>query len=342
MASDAATDATAARLRTLRAVRETAAPLARAPPGVLQHFDVSLPALDTYAARVAALVARDYAGAAARVPPHTRWRHFCVTGPAGAAPAGVSGVGGGEDPVAGLAAAWRAAGVGRVEVGRRVVDLFVVSVLLDAGAGAAWRYRGPAASARGFAAADGVGRSEGLALASLDWFAAGGLSGTYTAAAAGGAAAVDDGLKWRADAAGLRCVDAAAVATALQADAAAGNAVEGLEGRAGLLRRLGDACAERPEYFGGGPGGRPGMLVDYLLAKVGVTAAEVDARGESNAAAAVEVPFDALWEVIVDGLGSVWPATRTRLGGVSLGDVWPCEARRRLSELEGSSAAAPG
>ena len=53
--------------------------------------------------------------------------------------------------------------------GRAAYDLAVVSVLLDAGAGPDWRYR-DAATARE------IGRSEGLALASLDMFAAGDFS----------------------------------------------------------------------------------------------------------------------------------------------------------------------
>lgn len=33
-----------------------------------------------------------------------------------------------------------------------------------------------------------------------------------------------------------------------------------------------------------------------------------------------------LWPVVMDGFGPVWPATRTQLEGVSLGDAWVCEA----------------
>lgn len=38
------------------------------------------------------------------------------------------------------------------------------------------------------------------------------------------------------------------------------------------------------------------------------------------------VPLAALWHVLVSGLASIWPTDRTSLGGVPLGDVWPCEA----------------
>ena len=57
---------------------------------------------------------------------------------------------------------WRDAG----ERARAEFDLATISVLLDAGAGPDWSYRDPATGAS-------VSRSEGLALASLDMFAAG-------------------------------------------------------------------------------------------------------------------------------------------------------------------------
>lgn len=34
----------------------------------------------------------------------------------------------------------------------------------------------------------------------------------------------------------------------------------------------------------------------------------------------------ALWHVLLDGFNPIWPASRTVLAGVPLGDVWPCEA----------------
>ena len=33
-----------------------------------------------------------------------------------------------------------------------------------------------------------------------------------------------------------------------------------------------------------------------------------------------------LWTIVMDGFGPVWPAARTKLVGVSLGDAWVCEA----------------
>ena len=83
------------------------------------------------------------------MPLHARWRHFVF---------------GGRDLWAEIAAkaAWHdAAARARAEF-----DLAIVSVLLDAGAGPDWRYHDAATGLT-------VGRSEGLALASLRMFEAG-------------------------------------------------------------------------------------------------------------------------------------------------------------------------
>lgn len=69
---------------------------------------------------------------------------------------------GGKDRVAELLNSWPA-DVDKTERCRRLIDLFLVSVLLDAGAGTQWSYKNND---------DGktYRRSEGLAVASLDMF----------------------------------------------------------------------------------------------------------------------------------------------------------------------------
>lgn len=37
------------------------------------------------------------------------------------------------------------------------------------------------------------------------------------------------------------------------------------------------------------------------------------------------VRTESLFKVIIDGFAEIWPSSRTTLGGVSLGDVWPCD-----------------
>ena len=116
----------------------------------LPNFRVDLSLLEATAERVLAVTRQAYPSL--DVPFHSRWRHFVVNG---------------EDRFAALAAkaSWR----DRAARARAEFDLAIVSVFLDAGAGAAWRYSDGPSGQR-------IGRSEGLALASLDMFARGAFS----------------------------------------------------------------------------------------------------------------------------------------------------------------------
>src|SRR5690606_28076131 len=112
-------------------------------------------------------------------------------------------------------------------------DLVVLSVLLDAGAGSKWKYR----SSENEKTYD---RSEGLAVASYDLFEAGAFS--------------EDATKpFRATAKGLRTLSLDSLKKGFQVSAT--NPIEGLEGRLGLLNRLGDTMEAFPEYFKGSDGG---------------------------------------------------------------------------------------
>ncbi len=104
------------------------------------------------------------------------------------------------------------------------MDLAVVSVLLDAGAGPAWSYREPGTG-------ETYGRSEGLGVASFHMFANGAFSRDK-----------DDPL--RVDAERLAPLTPLDIAMGFQAKAH--NPLVGLEGRAELLRRLGSVGLERP------------------------------------------------------------------------------------------------
>jgi Protein of unknown function (DUF1688) len=58
---------------------------------------------------------------------------------------------------------WKKAGCNDLELTRRLIDLFFVSVILDAGAGDEWRYIEPQTERK-------YERSEGIAVASLHMF----------------------------------------------------------------------------------------------------------------------------------------------------------------------------
>jgi hypothetical protein len=210
-----------AKLRSAGAVRERCGLVYRwVADGRSPHFTLEESRLPAVAAYVAEVTRRDYPDL--RIPYHSRWRHFSV---------------GGIDRWSELAAGLE---VDTTEQARIAVDLATVSVLLDAGAGDAWKYR---EGDRSF------GRSEGLAVASIAMFRAGAFSS-------------DPRTPNRVDHVALANIDAATLARHFQVDAK--NPLVGLEGRSTLLRRLGLALAGRPDLFGRAPA-RPGNLVDYFL-----------------------------------------------------------------------------
>lgn len=202
-----------------------------------------------------------------RVPVHSRWRHFEA---------------GGADRWAALADAAGLAGAAqRLERARVRIDLVIPSVLLDAGAGAAWHYDDAAHGQR-------LSRSEGLGVASFDWFARGGWS-------------ADAKAPLRTDAAALAAVTPDALAGAFQVGA--DNPLVGLDGRAALLRRLGEVMAATPAVFG--VPARLGNMLDFLL---------MQAEGD-------RIDADVVLGTLLRALGPVWPG-RLALEGVNLGDCW--------------------
>jgi hypothetical protein len=278
-ALDSSPDArAAAALLTPEAVRERAAEmLAVGLDGGLGHWTVDLARLAPTAAEVAAVTRAAYP--TLDVPFHARWRHFTV---------------GGRDRWGKLVRG--AAFPDARETARAGIDLAVVSVLLDAGAGMGWRYH-EAASGEVFS------KSEGLAIASFDMFVRGDFSSSQTA-------------MLRADAEGLSGIAAEDVAAGFQVTEA--NPLVGLEGRADLIRRLGRAVAARPDLFATPTGLRPGGLVDHLAAK----------------AVGGKLPAREILLALLDGLGSIWPG-RIALGGRSLGDCWRHPVIRRDDATNG-------
>jgi hypothetical protein len=239
--------------------------LALALGGALEDWTVDLDRLTPTADFVARVVRERYPKL--DVPVHSRWRHFVF---------------GGRDlwDAIVVGANWKGADA----AARSAFDLVITSVLLDAGAGAEWRYRD---GATGLV----VARSEGLALASLRWFERGELS-DYPSE------------PHRVDAAALYRVDAHAIQGAFQAGE--GNRLLGLEGRAALLNRLGTVMESRPDLFAIADSPRPGGLFDALRSRA------VNRR----------LPASTIFETLLEALGPIWEA-RPILSGVPLGDCWP-------------------
>src|SRR3954454_11979416 len=162
------------------------------------------------------------------IPFHARWRHFSA---------------GGLDRWASIVpmAPWMdAAGMARA-----AFDLAIVSVLLDAGAGPDWRYEEDRTG-------ETFSRSEGLAVASFEMF----ISGAFSSRP-------DD--PFRVDAEALIALTPEELARGFKVGPQ--NPLVGIEGRAGLLNRLGRVVAEHPETFGRADSPRPGGLFDLLAAQ---------------------------------------------------------------------------
>jgi hypothetical protein len=238
---------------------------ASAMAGRLAHFTLHLGRLDAAVDYVAETIRLNYP--TLDIPFHSRWRHFNA---------------GGVDRWGEIAPRL---GEGTKALGRAAFDLAIVSVLLDAGAGAGWRYH-ETATGRDFF------RSEGLGVASFHMFAGGDFS-----------ASADDRL--RCDAEVLANLTEKALAAGFQV-AARKNALNGLVGRVALLRHLGQACLDNPALFDAGDGPRPGALFDLLLALC---------DGEKR------LPAPRILEALLVHLGPIWPG-RLELFGVPLGDSW--------------------
>lgn len=248
-------------LRTTQAVRERAhALLARARRGESPWFRMGddASALDEAARLVAETTRERFPWN--NIPYHSRWRHFEA---------------GGVDRRAQLDKLLGPSATPN-ERARAQIDLAVVSVLLDAGAGSQWHYVEPATDQR-------LARSEGLGVASFHAFTAGLFSSNPK-------------RPLQADAAGLRSLVTDRLASAFQVSEV--NPLLGLNGRAMLLRRLGEALQEQPEIFG--EQGRPGGLFDELVGPFGPAAPPT-----------AEVTAHEILTLLLDTLSGIWPAANS-------------------------------
>ena len=200
-----------------------------------------------------------------KIPFHSRWGHFRV---------------GGVDRSKQFETT-----TDKLELARIKLDLVVTSVLLDAGAGAAWKY---------FEESSGkhFNRSEGLGVASLYMFKSGVMS--------------SDKKSWKADAAGLQAVTAADLEKHFQVTSE--NPLVGVQGRVQLLNNLGRACGRNPVFK---KGQRPGNIIDHLIEKHG---------NKIPATAVLRAVLDGLGEIwpgrISAGdvnLGDVWQHSKLNL-----------------------------
>ena len=245
---DGRNSAAAASLLTAGAVREGAARLLTlAERDALLHFAYRRERLLDAVDYVLVVMRARYPNLV--IPFHSRWRHFAA---------------GGVDRWA------RLRDEGTLDAAERArvrFDLAITSVLLDAGAGAEWRYREQGGAE--------YRRSEGLAVASFHMFRSGAFSSMAHA-------------PLRADTAGLAALTPARLAEGLQVSNV--NPIAGLEGRLHLLHRLSAALEATPLLFGSRA--RFGNLYDHLRSLA-------DAAGTLSASR--------ILDSILRGLGSIWP-----------------------------------
>ncbi|HUS29720.1 MAG TPA: URC4/urg3 family protein [Kofleriaceae bacterium] len=240
----------------------------------LAHFSIDLSALPAVVDEVVAVTRQQYPSL--QIPVHGRINHFRA---------------GGVDRVARLDRRMQA--LPKDERSRAWIDLVLVSVLLDAGAGNQWRYREAASNLE-------LGRSEGLAVASLHAFEVGMFS-------------ADPSQPFRVDAAALRALEPRALAQAFQVSDK--NPLVGIEGRIGLIRALGGALTDAPTIF---PGERPGGILDHLI---WIAAEKRSPGGSVVPDMSMQIDAPRILAALLEGLGPIWPG-RIELAGTNLGDVW--------------------
>ena len=236
--------------------------------GVSPYFSVQRGELDAVAERVAALTLKRFPDL--NIPLHSRWRHF---------------ESGGIDRKAELDTLLQGRSPG--ERARAHFDLTVVSVLLDAGAGPQWRYTEAAREQGGQATI--YQRSEGLGVATFRAFVEGVFSATP-----------DDPL--RVDASALQRIEQSTLRSLFQSSPS--NPIVGLEGRAGLLARLGEALLAEAARDGGPA--RPGLFYDRLTAQ----------------GTRMQVTATAVLGELLASMAPIW-TSGSRVQGLPAGDVWP-------------------
>ena len=264
-------------LRSPATIRERCAAItAMVAAGRSEHFRLDRTAMPAVAARVARLTRQRYPEL--KVPVHSRWRHFSV---------------GGVDRAAELDA--RLGGHSAIAAARAMVDLTVVSVLLDAGAGPRWSYREHESGLV-------FQRSEGLAVATFRAFVAGRFSS-------------DPGDPCRVDAAALLGLDESALAGIFQA--CEDNPLAGLGGRTALMQRLGMALRDQPERFTSI--GQPGHLLDSLTYHAHAPRLRHH-RPAPGSQRHHHVSASRILGGLLDAFSSIWPEGAV-IGDVPMGDV---------------------
>lgn len=209
-----------------------------------------------------------------KIPPHGRWQHLdCLN----------------VNRMEKLIAKWKEdPSTNDIEICKNIIDLFVFSVLIDAGAGNTWKYYEEETGLK-------IGRSEGLAVASYYMFLNGQLSND------------PKNHPYKVQGERLKNWD-------LEKDFKPSfqisneNEMTALEGRLKLVVSLGEALVSNKEIFG--EDARPGNIIDYLYKQ---KLAEYKTP---------TIDLEQVWSALMNGLIKIWPKSRMVIDGQPLGDCW--------------------
>lgn len=251
-------------LRTPQTIRDRALILFNlAQSHQLSSFHCHLSKLPDVADYVIEVIRSEYPDL--NVPFHSRWRHFEI---------------GGKSRLEQLRASLSE--YSPIEQAKSKLDLAIISVLLDAGAGAKWHYQEPQTNQI-------YSRSEGLAVASFHAF----YQGLFSS---------NPEHPYQVDSLALQNLTQPALEIAFQVTPK--NPLVGISGRLQLLQKLGQVLSNSPQFFPGYPP-RPSDLIHGWLIQT-----------QNDRLSTVTI-----FQTILESLGEIWPG-RLTLDGVNLGDVW--------------------
>lgn len=248
-------------LNTIRACSHKLLDLAK--ENKLEHFSLDPEQMMPTASFILDVITKHYPDL--DIPYHSRWRHFEVNG---------------QNRIRQFLTDLNP--LTHNEQGKILYELVIISVFLDAGAGAAWRYWEEESQTY-------YSRSEGLALASFALYKSGVLS-------------IDPKQPYRVDAQKLLTLSEEELQKAFQVSK--DNPLEGIKGRVALLNQLGTIIQKRPDYFG-----TEGRLGDFYAHIVSLT------QNQNTLSAKI------LFAAVLNAFNAIWPK-RLSYEGVSLGDVW--------------------
>ncbi|KAH8547792.1 hypothetical protein BGW37DRAFT_535795 [Umbelopsis sp. PMI_123] len=266
-------------LLSLRSVREQTKQIQQiAQTGRLQHFDIDLEKMEEVVRFVTLLVKRDFDDPS-DMPSYSRWRHFEV---------------GGKLRIKQLLSSWTSASP--TEKAKRLIDLCVMSILLDVNPLHQWTYQEKSTGRL-------YKRTEGIAIAVLDIF----KSGLFSS---------DPGDPNRVDASALADLTIEDLTSGFQLNAK--NTLIGLEERINLIQHVTEMMKDYSNIFSSNDksSSRPGNMLDYILSHPSTVRSS-----KGNV-----IQMETLWSVVIL-LGELW-ARGSEVEGKAVGDVWLCEALR--------------